>query len=58
MTAFIVYDANGVILRTGVCPSDVFLLQAHDGEFVMEGLADMLTQRVDPTTKQVLNAYL
>jgi len=43
---FIVYSASGQILRTGTCaPGDVFL-QARPGEFVTEGRADDIRDRV------------
>lgn len=43
---FIVYDQEGVILRTGVCPPEMIDLQAGDAEFVMEGTANDVTQMV------------
>lgn len=46
MKRYIVYNDAGQILRTGGCPDKCFLLQAGDGEFVMEGSADDLTQKV------------
>lgn len=36
---FIVYDANGNIVRTGSCPDDHIQLQAGPGEFAMAGQA-------------------
>lgn len=44
MRYYIVYDDSGVILRTGGCQDPS--LQAQDNEFVIEGQADDLTQRV------------
>ena len=40
MKNFIVYNANGKILRTGLCQNETFAAQAHTGEFVMEGRND------------------
>lgn len=37
MKHFIVYDATGIILRTGRCHDDTLALQ---GELVIEGIAD------------------
>lgn len=39
MTNYIIYNTNGDILRTGVCPTDLLNSQAGVGEFVMEGVA-------------------
>ncbi len=47
--SFIIYDADGVILRTGTCLATMRELQAHDGEFVLEGIANDATQYVDAT---------
>lgn len=39
------YDQDtGKILRTGTCPESMIAIQAHDGERVMEGVANDLTQ--------------
>lgn len=46
MKGFIVYNQSGEILRTGSCPDSVFYLQAGNGEFVMEGLANDVTQKI------------
>ena len=46
MKYFIVYDKEGNILRTGSCQNSTFLLQAQEGEFVIEGKADQLTDMV------------
>lgn len=46
MKSFIVYDADGKILRTGHCQEEDFLLQAEAYEFIIEGEADFLTQYI------------
>lgn len=40
MKSFIVYKSDGVIVRTGSCVDSDFDLQAAQGEFVIEGIAD------------------
>jgi hypothetical protein len=45
MKQFIVHDAAGSILRTGSCSDDDLVLQAGNGEVVVEGVADDATQR-------------
>ena len=44
MKQFVVYNANGKILRTGTCIDSDFLAQAQDGESVIQGLANDITQ--------------
>jgi len=46
MTNFIVYNIKGKILRTGFCPEHILHLQAGDGEFVMEGIANDVSQKI------------
>ena len=46
MKQFVVYNANGKILRTGTCADFDFSAQAQDGETVIEGEADDATQCV------------
>jgi len=46
MKNFIVYDGQGKILRTGICQNSTFLLQAKEDEFIMEGVADDVTQKI------------
>lgn len=46
MKNFIVYDKHGKILRSGTCQDNTFYRQAHDGEFVMEGRANDVTQKI------------
>lgn len=43
---FIVYNQEGVILRAGVCLPEMVDLQAGDGELVMEGTANDVTQMI------------
>jgi hypothetical protein len=43
---FVVYDAAGQILRTGWCSQGDLEAQAQLGEFLLEGPADDLTQKV------------
>lgn len=44
MTDFVIYDASGTILRVG--QADDISIQPLDGEFVLEGTADLLLDRV------------
>lgn len=46
MKKFIIYNKKGEILRTGLCQEETFRLQSQDGEFVMEGSANALTQKI------------
>lgn len=46
MKSYIVYDEEGKILRTGICPDEAFLKQAQTGEFVMEGAANDYFQKI------------
>lgn len=46
MKNYIVYDNSGTILRTGCCSKGDFFLQVGDGEFVMEGIANDVTQKI------------
>lgn len=43
----IVYNKNGEILRAVSCPSTSRHSQAKKGEFMMEGIADDATQKVE-----------
>jgi len=48
MKNYIVCTNTGVILRTGVCPEDSFLLQATEpNSYVIEGTANDVLQWVD-----------
>ncbi len=46
MKDYVVYDESGLIVRTGTCQDRDFQAQARDGQFVIEGHADDLTQMV------------
>ncbi len=46
MKNYIVYNLEGKILRTGSCPDDMMEIQAHENEFVMEGIADDVKHRI------------
>lgn len=46
MKSFVVYNDQGLILRTGACQDDDLSVQAGEGESVLEGNADDLTQMV------------
>jgi len=43
---YIVYDKDGNILKTGICPQDMVQLQAGTDEFVMEGTANDIEHRI------------
>ena len=40
MKSFIVYDADGKILRVGSCPDADYAIQCAPDELIMEGVAD------------------
>lgn len=46
MKQYIVYDDDGVILSTGVCPDRDFNKQARTGQHVIEGVANDVLQKV------------
>ena len=46
MKNFVVYEEGGNILRSGVCAETDLSIQAQDGEFVIEGVADDATQMI------------
>lgn len=46
MKSFVVYNDQGEILRTGACQDEDLSVQAGEGESVLEGNADDLTQMV------------
>ena len=46
MKSFIIYNVDGIIIRTGSCVDSDFDIQAGDGEFVMEGIADDLCHMI------------
>jgi hypothetical protein len=43
---FIVYDATGQILRTGRCSREDLEAQAQLGEYILEGIANDLMQKI------------
>ena len=43
---YIVHDKDGIILRTGTCPDSMVQLQAGTDEFVMEGIANDIEDRI------------
>lgn len=51
---FIIYNQAGEILRTGTVPEEFFSIQANEGEFILEGEADALTDMIDHATQTVL----
>jgi hypothetical protein len=46
MKSFVIYNSEGTILRTGSCPDEVFALQCHGSELIMEGAANDAIQCV------------
>ena len=40
MILFVVHNALGEILRSGSCPASMLSIQAEEGQFVVEGVAD------------------
>lgn len=46
MKQFIVYNSNGEILRTGVCPDNMMELQAKGNETVIEGIANDIENKI------------
>lgn len=54
MKNFIIYSATGEILRAGQCPEDILHLQAREGEFLLEGVADVENDAIDPETEAVI----
>jgi len=48
MKSFIVYNADGDILRTGTCPDNMMGIQASksNGEHILEGMANDVTQKI------------
>ena len=53
MKYYIVYNATGEILRSGVTAPETFSDQAQPGEFVMEGKADDELQYIDIPSGQI-----
>jgi len=48
MKNYIVFNGDGEILRTGICPDDMMNIQVQEGELVMEGKANDIEDRVAP----------
>jgi len=46
MKNYIVYNSKGEISKTGICPDDMMEIQAMTGEFVMEGRASDIENKV------------
>ena len=46
MKNYIIYNESGTILRTGICPENMVKIQAQKGEFVMEGKANDIEDRI------------
>lgn len=44
---YIVYNITGKILRTVQCSPASSILQAKDGEFIAEGMANDVTQKIE-----------
>jgi len=55
MKNYIVFNNEGRILRTGICSDKAFLLQAREGENLMEGSASNLTKRISMSDKTIVN---
>lgn len=51
---YIIFDAQGSILRTLSCTPDVAELQVQPGEAMIEGVADVSKDAVDVATGQVI----
>ena len=46
MKNYIVFNGDGEILRTGICPDDMMNIQVQEGELVMEGTANDIEHRI------------
>ena len=46
MKNYIVFNGDGEILRTGICPDDMMNIQVQEGELVMEGKANDIEHRI------------
>ena len=51
---YIIFDAQGAILRTLSCPPEAAELQVGPGEFIVEGVANIARDAVNPETGQVI----
>jgi hypothetical protein len=55
MKKYIIYNLiTGYIIRTGVCPSDMFSKQIKIGEGLVEGEANDETQMIDIITLEII----
>lgn len=55
MKHFIIYNASGEILRTGIVPDEAFEFQKHsEDEYLLEGTADIEKDTVDVTKRAVV----
>ena len=52
---FVIYNAQGQILRTGYCPAEDFQFQAQDGELITEAMACCVNDSVDPATGEIIH---
>lgn len=52
---FVIYDAQGTILRTGDCPAEDFAIQAAEGECIIEAQACCLNDAVNPATGEIVH---
>lgn len=52
---FVIYNAQGQILRTGYCPEEDFDLQVHDGELITEATACCVNDSVNPETGEIIH---
>lgn len=53
-TKYVIYNAQGEILRTGICPADEVQLQVGEGEFLVEADACCVKDSVDPQTGDII----
>jgi hypothetical protein len=55
MKGYIVFNpATGEILRHGHCPDKMIFIQAGEGEAVIEGMANDVTEKIDINSFQVI----
>jgi hypothetical protein len=52
---FVIYNAQGQILRTGYCPDEDFGLQAMKGELITEATACCANDAVNPETGEIIH---
>lgn len=46
MKEFIIYNSDGKILSSGICTDASYAVKAGEDEFIMEGVADPNTQKI------------